>query len=65
MKITDLVLDRNYTYEYVAKLFNTSTEEVKQVHFDVGRLIEDTNITVEYYKERLKEIDAFYNQVLL
>lgn len=64
MSITDAVRERNYTYEDVAKLFNVSVAEAKQVHFDVGRLIENTNISFEDFQERLKEIDSFYSPVV-
>lgn len=64
MSITDSVIDRKYSYEDVARIFNISVAEAKQVHFDVGRLIENTNISFEDFQYRIKEIDSFYSPVL-
>lgn len=58
--ISEMLFNRYYNIEDMAKVFRISIEEVKQVHRDITKLIENVSISIQEYDHRINEINSFY-----
>lgn len=58
--ISAMLLSRYCNIEDVAKIFRISIEEVKQIHRDITKLIENVYISIQEYDHRINEINSFY-----